>query len=321
MPKLARTIFFPPAESLAGARLDALHEETRRSRRDLVLDYHALQLSHSPELFAIDGQVYEHVKGLYAPRRLRFINVQSLTLPKLYQQLKTLPLDHGARSLRGALHWRTTEGRFYYMVFNGSTEADLLLAAQHWVSEERGGPKQSVDYARDWSPAPTFVSRLWAETKAIHRRYGGDPVTIELENCVHPQRLFVGGLHNQSKTRPAVDVVLNISEDASRWVKNKKLYPADRWRTRGEGRAGMTTSKLTEEANWVIERLRANQKVLVHCSAGFNRSVAICCAVLIVLEGLSAEAALDRVREHHPWARPDSHHWLALRWLAHTPLK
>ncbi|NTU75547.1 MAG: hypothetical protein HGA86_05445 [Anaerolineaceae bacterium] len=28
------------------------------------------------------------------------------------------------------------------------------------------------------------------------------------------------------------------------------------------------------------------------------------------------EEALARVREHHPWARPDSHHWLVLRWLA-----
>jgi protein-tyrosine phosphatase len=55
---------------------------------------------------------------------------------------------------------------------------------------------------------------------------------------------------------------------------------------------------------------------LVHCSAGFNRSVTVCCAVLILLEGLSADAALARVREHHPWARPDSQHWLALRWLA-----
>jgi len=49
--------------------------------------------------------------------------------------------------------------------------------------------------------------------------------------------------------------------------------------------------------------------------AGMNRSTTICCAVLILLEGLSAEAALERVREHHPWARPDSHHWLTLRWL------
>jgi dual specificity phosphatase 12 len=66
----------------------------------------------------------------------------------------------------------------------------------------------------------------------------------------------------------------------------------------------------------VIEHLKNKQRVLVHCVAGMNRSTTICCAVLILLEGLSAEAALERVREHHPWARPDSHHWLMLRWLA-----
>jgi len=35
-----------------------------------------------------------------------------------------------------------------------------------------------------------------------------------------------------------------------------------------------------------------------------------------LLEGISAEIALEQVREHHPWARPDAHHWLVLRWLA-----
>ena len=64
-----------------------------------------------------------------------------------------------------------------------------------------------------------------------------------------------------------------------------------------------------------IKRLEQNQSVLVHCVAGMNRSVTICCAVLMLLEGLTAETALERVRQHHPWARPDSHHWLALRWL------
>jgi protein-tyrosine phosphatase len=78
----------------------------------------------------------------------------------------------------------------------------------------------------------------------------------------------------------------------------------------------MSIDVISEEASWVIERLRKNQRVLVHCVAGMNRSSTICCAVLILLEGLTAEQALERVREHHPWARPDSKHWLKLRWLA-----
>ena len=78
----------------------------------------------------------------------------------------------------------------------------------------------------------------------------------------------------------------------------------------------MSLEVICEEAQWVIERLSKKQRVLVHCVAGMNRSSTICCAVLILLEGLTAEQALERVREHHPWARPDSRHWLKLRWLA-----
>ena len=79
---------------------------------------------------------------------------------------------------------------------------------------------------------------------------------------------------------------------------------------------GMNPDEIAAEANWVIDRLHAGLRVLVHCQAGFNRSVTACCAVLILLEGLTAEAALARVREHHPWARPDQNHWLALKWMA-----
>ena len=77
----------------------------------------------------------------------------------------------------------------------------------------------------------------------------------------------------------------------------------------------MTNAEICQEAQWAIERLEQNQSVLVHCVAGMNRSVTICCAVLMLLEGLTAEAALERVRQHYPWTRPDSHHWLALCWL------
>jgi len=80
----------------------------------------------------------------------------------------------------------------------------------------------------------------------------------------------------------------------------------------------MDVAEITDEAQWVIEHLRVGRRVLVHCSAGMNRSATICCAALILIEGISAEAALERVREHHPWARPDPYHWLALRWLAYT---
>jgi protein-tyrosine phosphatase len=80
----------------------------------------------------------------------------------------------------------------------------------------------------------------------------------------------------------------------------------------------MDVPEIAAEARWVIDRLMAGKRILVHCSAGMNRSATICCGVLILLEGLTAEAALERVRQHHPWARPDPYHWLNLRWLAHT---
>ena len=318
MAKLARTIFFPYAASLAGARLAALADEWNGKRRDLVLDYHELRLSAPPELFNENGRVFERVQGHYLPRRLRFVGVQGLKREGLYTHLDDAPLDHAARSLRGMLHWRTSAGEVFYLLINGSGEADLLFSAWRCVSENRSGPEEFVSYVRDWSPAPSFISRRWAETKTVHRRYGGDPAAFRVAGRLRRQQLFVGGLHNQNEKRPAVDAVLNLSEDASRWTTNGQVHLADRWIPRGEGREGMNTGEMIEEANWVIERLRAEQKVLVHCSAGFNRSVSICCAVLILLEGLSAEAALARVREHHPWARPDSHHWLTLRWLAHT---
>ena len=168
---------------------------------------------------------------------------------------------------------------------------------------------------RDWSPAPPMSGRLVPRPSHLHGRFGGDPITIKVHGVSRHRRLFVGGLDIQPKQRPQVDAVLNLGEQASRWVKRNRLPPTDRSVHNGEGSKGMTIPEILEEAAWVMERLEQNQRVLVHCVAGMNRSVTICCAALMLLEGLGAKAALERVREHHPWARPDSHHWLALRWL------
>jgi len=158
--------------------------------------------------------------------------------------------------------------------------------------------------------------RLVPQPYHLYRRFGGDPITVRIEDDLFRNRLFIGGLDVQSADRPQVDAVLNLGEEASRWVKGQSRHFNDRTSSKGEGSNGMTIAEIVEEADWVIEHLKNNQRVLVHCVAGMNRSTTICCAVLILLEGLSTEAALERVREHHPWARPDSHHWLMLRWLA-----
>lgn len=82
----------------------------------------------------------------------------------------------------------------------------------------------------------------------------------------------------------------------------------------------MSADDLLEEAAWVAERLRAGKRVLVHCYAGMNRSSTVCCAALILLEGITAEEALARVRRRHPLAWPDPYHWFTLQWLSRLAL-
>jgi hypothetical protein len=156
--------------------------------------------------------------------------------------------------------------------------------------------------------------QLVPKPQRLHQRYGGDPITIHLNDQPFARRLFVGGMEHQSDQRPDVDAMLNLSEDDNRWP----LTAADRRAEKGEGSLGMDLAEIVAEAQWVIDRLRAGQRVLVHCAGALNRSVTICWAVLMQLGNLSAEEALNRVREHHPWARPDSYYWLRPLWLAQS---
>ncbi|NDJ75968.1 MAG: dual specificity protein phosphatase family protein [Chloroflexi bacterium] len=228
-----------------------------------------------------------------------------------------MPADHGVRSLQGVVRWRAPDGVERFLLFDSSPEPGMLLfSAAEFHAEERSGV-----------PAPAYIKRPYASPPGLpvgpvprphdlYQQYGGDPVVVHLGGQTCDRCLFVGGLGEQPTPRPRVDAVLNLSEDPSAWASANDTYPADRWITKGEGRAGMSVDELVAEAEWVAKRLQKGHSVLVHCSAGFNRSVTVCCATLVLLEGLSAEAALDRVREHHPWARPDAYHWLRLCWLA-----
>jgi hypothetical protein len=173
-----------------------------------------------------------------------------------------------------------------------------------------------ITLKRNWSSAPHWQERLIPQPKSLHKRFGGDPITINVNGHVRHHKLFIGGTDIQPARHPQVNTVLNLGENPSRWVKDGVIQPGERAGNKGEGPQGMSLDEIYEEANWVIDHLQKNQSVLVHCAAGMNRSSTICCAVLMLLEGLSAKDALQRVREHHPWARPDSHHWLELRWLA-----
>ncbi len=313
MTRHTRILEFPHVRSLINARLDDLREEPHGSRRDLIFDYRELRLFAPPELMALDDQPCEHLRGEYAPRRLRFHGLRWMKSTGVFIQLADVPPHADARLLEGMLSWRRPDDDEYCLVLDHADAASgLLFSARGCVQEERSGTVEPIEVTRNWSPPPLLSAGLIPKPIKLQQRYGGDPITLHLNGRAFQRRLFVGGMDYQSNQRPAVHAVLNLSEDDNRWP----LTAADRRAQKGEGPQGMDLAEIVEEAQWVVERLQAGQRVLVHCSAGFNRSVTICCAALMTLESLSAEDALRRVREHHPWARPDSHHWLRLRWMA-----
>ena len=308
---------FPFAVSLQGARLDDLNRETVRRRLDLLLDYHQFVPDDPSKLFLRDGRISEQLKGMYVPRRLRFIGVEELEISGVYENLDKVPNEHTAREIRDMLRWISIGKKltFYLLDHGWKGPADLRFYARKAIQEDCAGKPISISCERDWSPPPPTRNGLVPLTKKLYSRFGGDPITIHLNERAFHHHLFIGGLENQSEQRPNVDAVLNLGEQPSRWAKDKELFQHDRWADKGEGLRGMGPDEIRHEAEWVVERLKAGKRVLVHCVAGMNRSSTVCCAALILLENLSAEKALERVRQHHPWARPDTYHWLALRWL------
>jgi hypothetical protein len=311
----ARILEFPHTRSLINARLDDLREETHGSRRELIFDYHELRLLAPPELIAIDDQPHERLRGEYVPRCLRFRGLRWAKSVGAFTHLADISLDAAVRLLEGLLCWRTADaGEYCLLMDHGGPSNDFAFSARECVPEERAGPVEPIEIVRAWSSPPLLPARLVLKPQRLHQRYGGDPITFHLHGRTFTRRLFVGGMEHQSDQRPDVDAVLNLSEDENRWP----LTSADRRAEKGEGLQGMDIADIIAEAQWVIDRLQAGQRVLAHCSGGLNRSVTICCAVLMQLEHLSAEEALNRVRERHPWARPDSHYWLKLRWLGRT---
>ena len=307
----------PYGDTLVGAHLDGLEQEKAGERTDLHMDYKELRLTAPLELVRCEGRLCEQVRGEYHPRRLRFLELDKIERTGVFAHLEEAPADHGVRTIEGIFYWSNPEDGARYLLFDRSPEpAFLMFSAEACQLENRQGPIEKVEMIRDWSPPPLLIPGLVPRPKNLYAKYGGDPVTLRMGGHRYSRRLFVGGLDTQGTERPQVDAVLNLGELPSKWVTEGKSYPMDRWVEHGEGRHGMTMGEMEEEAQWVIERLRKGQTVLVHCAAGLNRSTTICCAVLILLETLSAETALARVREHHPWARPDSHHWLMLKWLA-----
>lgn len=308
----ARIIRHPFADLLQDARLDSLEEK----RGDLLLGVWGLQVISS-RLFERDGKIFERVEGRYIPLKIVFYGVTQLTRPVFFTSLDAYPPDDPSRIIAYMYAWCQPgmQDVFHLFGLRGPADADMSFTTRR-VTYKTGEGGSSFTFERGWSPSPPMPNRLVPKPMHIHRRYGGDPVALKIGKKLHRRRLFVGGVDIQPEERPDVHAVLNVGEGPSAWMMGESLPPSDRWDNKGEGSDGMSPEVIREEACWVIERLQKNQRVLVHCAAGMNRSTTICCAVLILLEDLSAEEALNRVHEHHPWAKPDSHHWLALRWLA-----
>ncbi len=309
-----RIIQHPLAASLQGALLDSYSEELHNGQLQLILNIRALERTSS-ELFEHGSAIYERVKGSHVPARLCFSGVSELRANGFFKSLVNLPRNDPTRTINDMLAWRQAQRQDIFFLFFMQATDNLMFFARRATYERFSRRANPVTLERDWSSPPSLPGRLVPQPKYLYKRFGGDPITVKVNGRVRHHKLFIGGTDIQPKHRPQVDAVLNLGEMPSRWVKSGILQPDDRAINKGEGLQGMSLDEICEESNWVIDHLQKNESVLVHCAAGMNRSATICCATVMLLEGLSAEAALQRVREHHPWARPDSHHWLALRWL------
>ncbi len=309
-----KIIQHPFAALMQGARVETYHEEQKPDGLELVLEVQGLETETST-LFEREGVLHERIHGRFVPLRLRFKGVESLRQNGFFSNLEKVPKDDPARIIRDMLCW-VQPGKpepFYLFYMNSPVSGSLRFYAQQVRREKRTGEPTPASIERDWSPAPPMKTGFVPEPQELYKKFAGDPVTVFINGKPRHRLLFVGGVETQSRQRPEVDAVLNLGEEPSIWAKGGQTYPEDRWVQKGEGKDAMTIPEIRGEAQWVIDRLRAGKKVLVHCVAGMNRSAAVACAAVMMLEGLSAEEALERVRAHHPWSRPDPAHWIRLR--------
>ncbi|HXD09196.1 MAG TPA: dual specificity protein phosphatase [Anaerolineales bacterium] len=311
-PAQTHIIEHPFASLVQGGRLDSFQP----NGRELHLEVQGLEISDS-EVFERDGKLLERVTARHIPLKLTFSEVSQLNHTDFFNTLEQFPSDDPSRVIAQMHSWKMPgmEDIFHIFSLRAPLSANMNFFAGG-ATHEQSSAGDLFTFERDWSPAPPLPEGPVPQPRDLHDSFGGDPVTVKVSDTVQEQLLFVGGLEHQPSHRPPqVNAVLNLGEKPSVWVKGTELHPNDRTVQKGEGSQGMSAAEIRAEADWVIDHLQKNESVLVHCVAGMNRSTTICCAVLMQLEGLTAEQALLRVREQHPWAKPDSYHWLALRWL------
>jgi hypothetical protein len=313
-----RTYHFPYAREIFDSRIERVVEVAgARRNAEIHVELRALRPLGPGRLEWDERGPCEVLDAELVPLRLRFTHAAWVKRTGVYAALEGLAEDHPARRLFDVLHIRPPDEGLGYWFLTDVNEPghDLAVRAAGCALEERSGAVERVTVRRRWALRPAAPASLVVRPKQVHGRYGGDPVAIRLGGRVHRQRLFIGGLHHQGAQRPQVDRVLNLCEGENPWLASCGAHPADRHAEKGELDVGMAPDDLLAEARWVVEALRAGERVLVHCYGGVNRSATVCCAALMLLEGLGAEAALARVRERHPEANPDPYHWLRLLWL------
>lgn len=310
---------FPYHDALFGARLVAIREEPEGAgdgeiTGDILFDFEELRLLKPPQSCGSPLYPEEWVEGEYYPRTLRFKQAEWVHRSPILEQLDQAPPEHSVRTVMGVLHWSGPDLGKIILIFMQES-ADCMLRADEFALEDRAGEPHPVAFLRHWANTPPTPTGLVPQRAKTLRRFNGDPITIKLGNRRYRYRLFIGGLTHQGATRPDVDAVLNLCELDNPWVAHVGRHLNDRFACKGEMTVGMDMSDLLSEARWVAGRLRAGQRVLVHCYAGVNRSSTVCCAALMLLEDISADEALARVRENHPSCRPDPYYWFLLQHL------
>src|SRR5579859_544844 len=322
MPRTSRRLRLLGAlspQTLFDAHIDDITEEQTAAGKDVVLALHTLRVEGSAEEHIVDGVPWMIAQGRRIPARLRFTGAEWLSRTGVYEHLDDLPPDSSARRIFSISRFRgAARGDFYWISTGTAEPGDMTIRAGSHSLDVDTSPGESVEIARRWSNPPPAVPGLVPHRPVLHRRYGGDPVAIHLGRRVLRNRLFIGGLSHQREKRPLVDHVVNLCGVANPWIAVAGPHASDRYACKGEGPLGMDAGELLDEAAWVVERLRAGRRVLVHCYAGMNRSTTVCCAALMMLEGISADEALARVRERHPLAWPDPYHWFVLQWISRT---
>lgn len=305
-------------QALFDAHLDDVTELETANGKDVVLALHTLRIEGPMKDCLVDGAPCMVARGRRVPARLRFIGAEWVSRTGVYERLDEQPADSGSRRIFGVSHFRGAHGDFYWVSTGTAEPGDMTLRATSYVFEEDDADGEPIEVIRRWSYPPPAPPGLVPHRPVLHRRYGGDPITIHLGRRKLRNRLFIGGLGHQRERRPAVDHVVNLCGVANPWIAVSGHSANDRYACKGEGPRGMDAGEVLDEAAWVVERLRAGKRVLVHCYAGMNRSTTVCCAAVMMLEGISADEALSRVRERHPLAWPDPYHWFVLQWISRT---